>query len=46
MRYKNTQINDNFRGVVKDILTRLDLDNEETREEMQKKYRAKKGYKN
>ena len=46
VRYKNTQINDNFRGVVKDILTRLDLDNEETREEMQKKYRERNGYKN
>lgn len=44
VRYKNTQINDEFRSVVKDILQRLDLDNETVHEQMKQKYRKRKGF--
>ena len=45
LRYKNTDIDEYFGWVVRDILRHIDLCNDETFEKMRKKYRKRKGYK-
>ena len=44
LRYKNEMIRDSFGTVVREILRRLDLDEETTIEQMRAKYRKRKGY--
>ena len=45
VRYTNTDINQHFGWVARDILRHLDLFNDETMEMMRKEYRRRKGYK-